>query len=452
MIFMRSKFLVSFLSLIVIALSTQAQSKRIMTFAGSGGTGGFSGDGWAATGATLFGPTAISADRFGNVYIVDYFNIRVRVVRPNGVIYTFAGNGDVGSYTDSTLASSTNIHPIGVAADRKGNVFISDNIAHVIYKVNKLGIITRYAGTANSPGYSGDGGSARNAKMNYPYGLAVDRWNNLYVAEAANHVIRKIDTFGRISTVAGIGTAGYTGDGDSATLAQLDSPYAVAVDKHGAILVVDYHNNVIRRVDDTGVISTFAGIGVFGYTGDGGPALGARFKYPAAVAVDTNGFVYISDAGSNTVRYVDTNNVIRTLAGNGTPGFGGDLGAPEGANLFNPNGLTIDSFGTLFIADANNQRVRKIFNATLSVAQVSQAIAIDIYPNPSLTDISISGLTDNSSIVSVLDIAGRLIANANCDGATQVQLNTETLTSGTYVIRVTDKLGNVQATKAFIKQ
>lgn len=450
---MKFNFSISVLFCLVIALSAGAQSKKIMTFAGAGGTGTFSGDGWAATGAYFNGPNSVAADRFGNVYIVDYFNIRVRVVRANGVINTYAGNGGIGSYTNNTLASSTHIHPACVVADGKRNIYISDDNVHVIYKVDKNGIITKVVGTSNTPGFGGDGGPASAARLNTPRGLAVDKYNNLYIAEVANHIIRKVDTFGVVTTVAGDTNriAGYSGDGGAATAARLDSPCAIAVNRYGQLFICDYHNNVVRKVDTNGKISTFAGIGAVGYTGDMANAIGARFRYPSGIAVDTNRFVYISDAGNHAIRYVDTLGIIRTLAGNGTAGFGGDLGAPEGANLFNPQGLTIDSLGTLYIADANNQRIRMIFKATLAVSSVN-SIQLSIAPNPASHQVTISGLDNNSANVSVYDVAGREVYSSEVTGRQAASINVSMFAPGLHVIRVYDAHGNVQATGQFVKE
>ncbi|NDC41428.1 MAG: hypothetical protein EBZ77_07760 [Chitinophagia bacterium] len=167
---MKPKFSLFVASLLtIVALGAHGQSRKIMTFAGSGGTGGFSGDGFVSTAAVLHGPVTLSADRFGNVYIVDFYNFRVRKVKANGSIVTFAGTGSFGAYRDSTVASSADIRPLGVAADGRGNVYISEPSYNVVYKVNTRGIITTYAGS-DTFGYSGDGGKARKARLALPYG------------------------------------------------------------------------------------------------------------------------------------------------------------------------------------------------------------------------------------------------------------------------------------------
>ncbi len=417
--------------------------------AGTGGTGGYFGDGYTSTDALLHGPEAVAVDKAGNVYIVDHHNARVRkVFKSTGIIVTFAGNGTGGNNGDGSAATSAEIDPTGVAADMRGNVFISDANFGVVRKVNKLGIISRYAGVGTY-GYSGNGGPATSAKLAAPSGLCTDAASNLYICDAANHVIRKVDTFGVITTVAGNDTAGYSGDGSLAIHASLDSPYAVAVDRLGNVYIADHNNNVIRMVDAaTGIIGTIAGTaGVYGYTGDNGPATAATLNSPCGIAVDTSYNVFISDADNNVIRKIDNmTGVISTTIGNGFAGFGGDLGDPLGANLYHPYGIANDTFGTIYIADASNQRVRKVYNTTVGVHEVANNAGIEVYPNPIANEINVSGLSSNDK-VQVYDLLGKAVSAVWAVTTNGSQTFTVgNLAAGVYVLQVTDSEGNKKAT------
>ena len=220
-------------------------------------------------------------------------------------------------------------------------------------------IINTIAGNGTE-GYIGDGGAAIAAELYYPYGVAVDGNGNVYIADEYNNRIRKVSAAGIITTVAGNGTAGYSGDGDTATLAELNHPVGVAVDGSGNVYVVDGQNQCIRKVSVTGIITTIAGNGTSGYSGDGGPATAAELWYPIAVAVDVSDNVYIADYGSNRIRKVSAAGIITTIAGNGTAGYSGDGGAATSAELYNPVGVAVDGSGNVYESEVNNNRIRKV--------------------------------------------------------------------------------------------
>lgn len=436
------KYKVSILLFSVFALSTslQAQVQRIKTFAGKG-TAGFSGDGWSAPEAELSGPFGVAVDVAGNVYIQDYYNSRVRKVNTSNVITTIAGTGVQGNTGDGTLGSTAKISPSGVAVDKAGNVYIADALASVVRKVNTLGIISTVAGTGTW-GYSGDGGAATAAKLRQPYHIAVDGRGNLFIAEAGNHVIRKVDSLGKISTYAGTaGVRGYGGDGGPATAATLDSPFAVAADRYGNVYVNDFGNNVIRKISSTRDITTYAGTGTYGYAGDGGLALFADFNAPKGIAVDTFGSVYVADALNNVVRKIDTFGMVSTVVGNGTVGFGGDLGPVNGANLHNPYAVAVDLRGNIYVADANNQRVRKTYSP-VSVNTVTMGGTMQVYPNPVASTLNVAGLAKNDK-VGVCDIAGRMVSElwtVNIEGVNTFSVGH--LAAGVYMLQAWDAEGN----------
>src|ERR1035441_10315174 len=214
--------------------------------------------------------------------------------------------------------------------------------------------------TVAGSGQNGDGGPATAAQMGAIQGVAVDRLGNLYLSDSDHHRVRKIDTKGVITTIAGTGYAGFSGDGGPATAAQLDTPYGLAVDLTGAVYVADHNNNRVRRIGPDGVIATFAGSGGEASSGDGGPATAAQLLEPRNVAVDAAGNLYISEFGANRVRKVTPDGTIQPAAGTGLEGNGGDGGPAVNAQLKQPAGLAVDRTGALYIADTGNNLLRKV--------------------------------------------------------------------------------------------
>jgi uncharacterized protein (TIGR03437 family) len=364
-----------------------AQSGIITTIAGNGFEG-YSGDGGAAPSASLnFGFSLLSivdaggsvaADASGNLFIADWFNQRIRKVSAGGIITTVAGNG-VGDFSgDGGPATSASLSfPSGVVVDASGNLFIADTDNNRIRKVSASGIITTVAGNgaggAGSSilygGCSGDGGPATSAELYGPQGVAVDAFGNLFIADFDNCRIRKVSASGIISTVAGNGTAGFSGDGGPATSAELYGPRGVAVDATGNLFIAD--KNRVRKVSASGIITTVAGNGTPGFSGDGGPATSASLNTPNAVVVDAAGNLFIADTANNRIRKVSTSGSITTVAGAGTSGFSGDGGEATSAELYAPQDVAVDVFGDLLIADGVNNRVREVFAATSATPSIT---------------------------------------------------------------------------------
>ncbi len=384
--------------------------------AGSGNQGGL-GDGGPAFRAQLQSPTGVAVDGQGNVFIADSENSRVRKVSADGTMSTFAGQaspagGGISGYSgDGGPATSALLMlPWAVAVDGQGNVFIADAEASVIRKVNPAGTITTFAGDG-VPDFGGDGGPATSAQLNFPQGVAVDGQGNVFIADTINSRIRKVAPNGTITTVAGTGDFDFYGDGGPATDAALMAPEGIAADGQGNLLIADTGNGRIRKVNSSGTITTIAGTGDFGFGGDGGPAIDAQFDRPVGVAgdsqgnvfvadqfndrvrkisaagtitsvvtvlgssgpavqapfffpggpaVDTQGNIYVTDFLNNRVEKVTPDGMIATVAGTLADGFSGDGGPATAAELSGPVDVAVDGQGNLFIADSNNLRIRKV--------------------------------------------------------------------------------------------
>ena len=330
----------------------------IITTVAGNGTAGFSGDGGPAISASLSNPLEVLMDGSGNLYIADFGNRRIRKVDPSGTITTVAGNGTISASGDGGPAISAGFHPNGISLDGAGNIYIADQNNHRIRKVDiTSGIISTVAGTGTF-GFSGDGGPAIAAKLRNPAGVYVDGVGNIYIADFTNSRVRKVDTLGNINTIAG-GVSGIQGDGGPAIAARLSVPNDTFVDGMGNLYIVDIRNHRIRKVDTSGIITTIAG----GGAGDGGPVSEANLNVPWGVHIDNAGNLYIADSQYHRVRKVDTSGIITTIAGTGYQGFSGDGGPGSLAELNEPLRVFVDGAGNVYIGDTSNHRVRKVDTA-----------------------------------------------------------------------------------------
>lgn len=349
------------LFLIFIVLGNTCFSQLITTFAGTG-IGSYTGDGGQAINATFSEPQGVMVDDTGNVYVVDEDDNVIRKINSLGIINTVIGSGLAGFGGDGGPAIMARLtSPGGCALDRKGNIYIADSYNHVVRKVDRSGIISTVAGHGTIGGYGGDGAAGTSAYLNFPEMVAVDKAGNVFITDANNNRVRKLDTNGIITTIAGNGVGSYTGDGGPAVSATLNYPMGIVVDTvTGALYISDANNNVVRKIDTNGIITTIAGTGVAGYSGNGGLATAAKLKTPQGITVDTAGIIYISDGGNNVIRKVDAGGIITAYAGSGVAGFGGDGGPAIFGKIFNPPGITVDVTGNLYIAEYYNARVRKV--------------------------------------------------------------------------------------------
>jgi uncharacterized protein (TIGR03437 family) len=363
-------------------------SGTISTVAGNGVTS-YAGDGGSAQNALMSAPAGVASAPGGPIYISDTNNQRVRMISTGGTISTVAGNGTSGLGGDGGSATAAQLsYPSGLAVDAAGDVYFSDTANHRVRKLSG-GTLSTVVGNGTS-GYGGDGSAATNAQLNSPAGIAVDSSGSLYIADFSNQVVRKVSPGGTISTLAGTGLAGYSGDNGPAGQAQLNGPSGVAVDSSGNVFVADSGNHVVRRISPGGTITTFAGNGAAATSGDGGPAASASLALPTAVAVDSQGDVFITDASANRVREVNAAGVITTIAGVGTPGYGGDNGPALNAQFDGLVAISLDTAGNLYLADRVNNVIRLLqpMSATPAVGAVTNAasgLAGPISPGETLT-------------------------------------------------------------------
>jgi trimeric autotransporter adhesin len=350
---------------LLLAGLPQAQAQLTVTTV----AGGAVKDGGPATAAPLTLPRFAAYDKAGNLYIADDWAHRIRKVNQSGVISTIAGNGISGFSGDGGPAKSALVSfPTGITIDGQGNILFTDQGNYRVRRIDPQGIITTIAGTGVI-GYTGDGGPAINATFNSMYGLAVDRLGNIYICDEGNNVIRKVDLTGTITTVAGNGTAGFSGDGGPAISASLDFPYAVLPDASGNFYISDYLNDRVRKVNTKQIIKTVVGNGSSGCTGDGGPATSAAIGGPRGLLL-SGGNLLVAGGGCSKIRTVAlSTQIINSVAGS-TTGYDGDGNPPLSTRFYGESALLLDKSGNLVIVDRGNDRVRVLTTATQLVTSI----------------------------------------------------------------------------------
>lgn len=405
---MRRGLYLIFLIIFLTGVFTGSHAQIIKNYAGNG-FAGYSGDGGPATAAQLDSPTCLAAGPDGSIYIGDQFNNRVRKVRASGTITTVAGTGVLDTAGDGGPATNAHLaQNWGVAVDGAGNIYISDPPYNQVRKVSPDGIITTVAGNG-AYGYSGDGGPATDARLRVPLGLAVDAAGNLYIGDADNHCVRKVGTDGIISTYAGVGGLSvdvFSGDGGPAVNARFGYIWGLATDVHGNLYICDGRDNDrVRKVDAGGIITTIAGDGGHSYTGDGVAATATSLNEPIGVYALPNGVVYIADCHNNRIRKIDKTGIITTIAGTGTPGYNGEGIPAAGAQVFHPVGVYVDTNENVYFSDLMNARVRTIINILGFVYGDDEAIHVCANSTANAVNTVLSvrdvyvGLSDNWSLV-----------------------------------------------------
>jgi sugar lactone lactonase YvrE len=407
--FMKTFFHFFGVTILLTAFSFSSNAQIITTIAGDS-SAGYNGDNIPAITAELGQPDGIAVDGAGNVYIGDKNNNRIRKINTSGIITTIAGTGIYGYSGDDSLATNAKInYPYGVAVDGSGNVYFADEGNNCVRKINTSGIITTIAGN-DTGGYNGDNIAATLAKLHFPCGVAVDTIGNIYITDGNNR-IRKVNSSGIITTIGGTGALIDSGDNSQATAAGIFGPYAIALDADGNIYIGEENGFRVRKINTSGIITTVAGTGRGGFAGNNGPATAVEMGSIYGLAVDVTGNLFISDNYNNIVRKINTSGIITTYAGTGIFGFSGDGGSALDAEFNTPVGLAFDEGGNLFIVDGGNNRIRHI-TSTVSVKSIT---AIDdkltVYPNPCQGQfmINLFGAIDEQAQVTITDIMGNTV-------------------------------------------
>lgn len=341
----------------------QTPLQYTITTAVGTGTQGYSGDNGPAASAELAGPFGINFDSSGNLYIADEINNRIRKVT-SGTIATVVGTGENSYGGDGKSALDALLsHAEGITIDSSGNLYVSDTNNYVVREV-KGGIINTIAGSQSAgDGYSGDGAAAISAQLSEVAATVLDSAGDVYIVDSSNNVIRLLTiSTGFISTFAGFNALGegYSGDGGPATSAQMNNPEGIAMDSAGNIYISDSGNHVIRKVGINGVITTIAGNGIQGFAGDGGSALDAEFNWPRGIALDSIGNLYVADSLNSRIRVITPGGTISTIAGTGAFGYSGDGGPADQAELYFPAGVAVDASNNVWVADNGNNVIRKL--------------------------------------------------------------------------------------------
>ena len=406
------------------------QGQIITTIAGTGSSG-FSGDGGVATAARLNLPFNLTFDKSDNIYIADTYNNSIRKIdSETGIISTIIGTAD------KKLISELKT-PTGLTFDNYQNLYIADLANLRIRKVNletgsRMTLVGQRSET-ESPNI--------NAPLGGPFNVVFDKVGNLYISINGDSKVSKVDfSTGKISTVAGTGIAGFSGDGVLAKESQLSNPTGLALDGKGNLFISDSGNERIRKVDlSTGIISTVAGTGVTGFSGDGIEATKTQLSNPLGLAVDNQGDLFVVDRGNNRVRKINSSTgIITTIAGTGEEGYSGDGELARNAKLSNPTGLAFNNQGDLYVVDRGNNRIRKISGLTSNAEELELESSLLVYPNPSTDKITIE-LKNNLELKSatLFDIRGKQVKVQMTDKT----LNVSRLPRGIYVLRLETSKG-----------
>lgn len=359
-------------TVVVPALLDTTQGPRIQTFAGTG-LGVVSPDDNPRLSTDLLSPNGIAVSQAGDLYFAD--GNRIREVGSDGLVKTIGGTGDPGFSGDGgpaiqarvSIVASGSPELVGMVIDSDGNLFFSDTENNRIREITRDGIMRTVAGSgpvgpfdgAPPPSALGDGGPGTSARLLEPHGLAIDSLGNILIADTGDDRVRMLDRRGIISTIAGTGVLGFGGDGGPAYAAQLAAPEGLAIGTQGDLFISDAGNERIRRIRN-GLISTYAGDGALGFSGDNGPAPRARLNLPLGLAVDSRGNLYVADSANDRVRKIDLSDTIATLAGDGQAGYYGDSKAATAAMLNYPVAVAVNLADVLYIADTSNNRIRDV--------------------------------------------------------------------------------------------
>ncbi len=440
-----------------VCCTVQAQVSIITTICGND-TGAYNGDSILAKYAHVNVPEGLCLDSSGNIYIADGFSHRIRRIDIKTlVISTVAGNGNQGFSGDGGQATNAELFvPEDIFIDNDDNIYIADAGNNRIRKVDgQTKIITTIAGSGatgiGAGGDGGDGGLSTNAQLNAPVCVCTDKSGNIYIADYSNNKIKRVDVAsGIITTVAGNGTVVNTGNGIPATNTGISGPIQVFTDTADNLIFSDQYNHLVRRVDKvTGLVTTVAGNGTDGYSGDNGMATNAQLNQPLGLFVDSANNIFIVTYYYGTIRKVNgATGIITTVAGTGMRGFSGDGGPPTSAQTRAAD-VWIDRYGSMFIADMDNNRIRMVYDTTLHVG-VKEVIksTIKIFPNPATNELTIEGA--EGSDVSIYNTIGQSFHKLRVIKNKEV-IDVRSLVPGMYIIQIVGP-GGEQVVRRFVKE
>ncbi len=426
-----------YISLLLIAVIPSIVKGQIITTICGSGTGGL-GDAGQASAAELGMPAGITIDAAGNIFIADQAANSVRKINTAGIINTIAGNGTVGYSGDGGPATAAQLYgPTGIVCDNAGNVYVSDQWNFCVRKINTNGIITTIAGIAVQ-GYTGDGGQATAAELNLVSGLTFDKNGNLYICDNGSSVVRMVNTAGIITRFAGTGIEGYSGDGGQAILAEFAAPSWLSIDTIGNFYISDETNN-IRKINTAGIISTISN--------------GSGIHQSEGLALDKAGNLYVADYENNQIVMISPFGTFATIVGTDTAGYSGDGGLATAAELYAPIGVTFDASGNLYIADMDNGVIRKVTNVgqAAGIEQFANSNEqITVYPNPTKDVLHIEGILLNEPTeVAIIDVLGNAVYHATFTTQHNT-INIAELNSGVYVLELSNSKDRVA--KRLIKE
>jgi hypothetical protein len=412
-------------------------------------------DGVPATSVSVGATGSGAFDKYGNFYFAASSGAnKIWKVNTLGIITTVAGDGTSGYGGDNGAATLAKLrNPSGLALDSIGNVYIADASNHRLRKVNvATGIITTVAGDGTAA-FFGDGLPATDAKFNFPSDVCIDKFGNVYIADLYNNRVRKINTAGIMSTFVGTGLPISSGDGGPATAANT-APHGLCADDTGNIYIAEEGTGMcrIRKVNTAGIISTVAGSGGSTYSGDGIPATNANII--PSDAFFSNGELYIVDQYNNRIRKVDAMGIIHTVVGDGSPTFGGDGGPATAAQISHPAGVALDTCGNIFVGDNSNRRIRKVIIDTPCYSYVTLGIgksqgmgSMRFYPNPVFDMLVLEG-EENIAEATITNMVGEMVQRmVGSSRSRKMEIDVHWLPPGMYMVRVTDSGGNATVHK-----
>ena len=429
------KFCATIFSILFLSVFT-CSGQIIFTVAGGNIDTAGVGDGGSATLAQLSGPNYVCQDKKGNLYISDSHHNRIRKVNSERLISTAAGTGVAGYSGENIPATAAMINgSAGIVVDSLNNIYFATTGR--LCKIDTNGYLTTFAGTGIS-GYTGDNGPATAAEIQ-PSGMVFKKDGSLYFTDFYHHCLRKIALNGIVTTIAGTGVGGYNGDHILATAAQLYRPAGICIDSIGNIYFADYFNHRVRKIDTSGIITTVAGTGITGYNGDNIGADSANLNYPIGVVLDLNCNLYISDVQTDRIRVVKLigDTLIATYAGDGLPGYNGDYIPATNAELNEPAGMALGMNGELFFCDYLNEAVRCISNNLGTDNPSIQIAKCDLFPNPNSGNINlkITSTTHDIAHIRLTNATGQIICNWDC-ATNQLITLTANPPPGIYIITI----------------